>query len=583
MGLSRKRRRYFSYRNAFLSGKVRDDDDEVGAGAAADEEAEGDAETEAREAADVEKAGGGDGRVGGGAKKRAGADDGRLGCGGRLHLCDGGGAAGGGEAAEEGGAGAGAGARREARLDGGGAAAAAGRRRGGGHGVCRGVELARGGLGVVAGLETVLDGRLVGGRRDVGAALELHLARLVDAVLEDLVLDGPALGGVDSPLDGTAERLVGEVLNVLLGQLDVEHAQVLLDARRRDALCDGDDVTAERPCEEHLGRGDVVALGDVDDDGVLEVLCGVLVGAEGRVGLEGDAVSVRIVAQLVVVHAEVDLDLVDDGLDLGGLGGLADAADVEVGDADVANLALLDHLLHDAVGGHEVARELGVLDGVSASGADGADHGAVCVHEGDGPVHEVEVEVVCAEVLERVVERLFDVFWVVEAVPELGGDPELVTLDAGLLDAVGDGVLIAVGPGAVEVAEAGLERVGDGGRGLFLGHLPCSEAELGDLGAIGEGEGGEGSVTSDGDEEEKGVGKLDDGRIRSLAEDLDGVWEGRKEVSANNDDERRRETDDERRMNRYTGGGSLAAADEVGARGGASGRGGENVLVRKHR
>jgi hypothetical protein len=90
-------------------------------------------------------------------------------------------------------------------------------------------------------------------------------------------------------------------------------------------------------------------------------------------------------------------------------------------------------------------------------------------------------------------------------------------------------------------------------------------------------------VTSDGEEEEKGVGKLDDGRIRSLAEDLDGVWEGRKEVSANNDDERRRETDDERRMNRYTGGGSLAAADEVGARGGASGRGGENVLVRKHR
>ncbi len=68
-------------------------------------------------------------------------------------------------------------------------------------------------------------------------------------------------------------------------------------------------------------------------------------------------------------------------------------------------------------------------------------------------------------------------------------------------------------------------------------------------------------MTSDGEEEEKGVGKLDDGRIRSLAEDLDGVWEGRKEVSANNDDERRRETDDERRMGLLPEGADSAVLD----------------------
>ncbi len=69
----------------------------------------------------------------------------------------------------------------------------------------RSVEHARWRLGVVAGLEAVLGGRLVGGRRHIGAALELHLASLVDAILEDLVLNSPALGGVDGPLDGTAE------------------------------------------------------------------------------------------------------------------------------------------------------------------------------------------------------------------------------------------------------------------------------------------------------------------------------------------------------------------------------------------
>ncbi len=147
-------------------------------------------------------------------------------------------------------------------------------------------------------------------------------------------------------------------------------------------------------------------LRHVDDDIVLEVLGDVLTGTKGRVGLEGDTVSMGVVAELVVVHAEVDLDLVDDGLDAGLVDDLASAADVEVADTDVANLALLDHLLHDAVGGHEVAREIGLLDGMATSAANGGDHGALCVEESDGPVHEVQVEVVCAEVLEGSVQGL---------------------------------------------------------------------------------------------------------------------------------------------------------------------------------
>ncbi len=116
--------------------------------------------------------------------------------------------------------------------------------------------------------------------------------------------------------------------------------------------------------------------------------------------------SLSVVKKLLVVNAEVDFDLVDDGLDGGLVDDLASAADVEVADTNVADLALLDHFLHDAVGGHEVTREVDLFNGVTASAANRADLGAVGVEESDGPVHEVQVEVVCAEILQSVIEGL---------------------------------------------------------------------------------------------------------------------------------------------------------------------------------
>jgi len=71
-------------------------------------------------------------------------------------------------------------------------------------------------------------------------------------------------------------------------------------------------------------------------------------------------------------------------------------------------------------------------------------------------VHEVEVEVVGSEVLEGCVECGFDVVGVVRVVPELAGDEELGTGDAGLFDSVADCGLGAVDACCVDVAIAGL-------------------------------------------------------------------------------------------------------------------------------
>jgi hypothetical protein len=110
----------------------------------------------------------------------------------------------------------------------------------------------------------------------------------------------------------------------------------------------------------------------------------------------------------------------------------------------------------------------------------------------DVPVEEVEVEVLEAEVLEGVLDGERDVLRVVVELEELGGDPELVTGDASLGDALTDLGLVAVSPRAVDVLVAVLESVLDGLGDLALGGLPllCEAGEAegwgrGEMGRVG--------------------------------------------------------------------------------------------------
>ena len=74
-------------------------------------------------------------------------------------------------------------------------------------------------------------------------------------------------------------------------------------------------------------------------------------------------------------------------------------------------------------------------------------------------MHQVQVDVVGLEILERRVDALFDALvpWVVK----LGGNPDLLTGDTRVLDAETDLSLVAVGQGSVDVAvtseESGLD------------------------------------------------------------------------------------------------------------------------------
>lgn len=107
----------------------------------------------------------------------------------------------------------------------------------------------------------------------------------------------------------------------------------------------------------------------------------------------------------------------------------------KVANTDVLHLASLDKLLHLAPGVNVIPVGVNLLH-VWVGAA--------------WPVDEVQVNVVSTQVLEGGVDALGDALvpWVVE----LGGEPDLLTGNAGGLDSDTDFRLVLVGEGSVDVA-----------------------------------------------------------------------------------------------------------------------------------
>lgn len=80
----------------------------------------------------------------------------------------------------------------------------------------------------------------------------------------------------------------------------------------------------------------------------------------------------------------------------------------------------------------------------------------------NGPVHQVEVQVVCAQLVEGLLQTLFGCS--VEGAPELGNDEDLGSRHARGLDTFSHFIFVAVCPGAVDVSVTGLQRSFDGFR-----------------------------------------------------------------------------------------------------------------------
>jgi len=87
--------------------------------------------------------------------------------------------------------------------------------------------------------------------------------------------------------------------------------------------------------------------------------------------------------------------------------------------------------------------------------------------------HQVKVDVVNTEGLERRVDTLFDAL--VPRVVELGGDPDLLTWDTRVLDTLTDLVLVAVSKSSVDVTVSSEESSLDGEADLVWLGLPGTQ------------------------------------------------------------------------------------------------------------
>ena len=164
--------------------------------------------------------------------------------------------------------------------------------------------------------------------------------------------------------------------------------------------------------------------------------------AEARVGSAVNALLLAVLDQLWRWVVGVQLDLVDCGCGLAArvVEKLLEMLDAEVGDTNVLRAARLKDLLHLGPG-LDVVPVIVVLLQVLRNGR-------------RRPVDQVEVDVVSVKRLERGRDALFDAL--VPRVVKLGGDPDLLTRHAGVLDALAHLVLVAVRQRGVNVTVAGL-------------------------------------------------------------------------------------------------------------------------------
>jgi hypothetical protein len=305
----------------------------------------------------------------------------------------------------------------------------------------------------------------------VGSVLLLGLA-------EDV--DGPA-GLVGSVRDVvTTTLLLANLLNllkVLLGELNL--LEVVADAGCSDGL--GDDRVATNLCpgEDDLCGSGVETLGDVLDSLVLdeEGLANHVV-AEGRVLGDVNTLLAAPLDEFGLEEAGVTLDLVGSGGDTSGVNQGLEVLLGVVGDTDGAGL-LLVKLGHGSpcVDNGNAVEHLDII----ALEREQVLVDIACLVESDGEVDEVQVEVLEAELSKAVVKGGSDVLGSVLRVPELGGDEDVLTLNAlaeSSLEGVGNLLLVAVDLGKIDVLVTGLEGLVDGGLDLTGLSLPCTESQL---------------------------------------------------------------------------------------------------------
>ena len=283
-----------------------------------------------------------------------------------------------------------------------------------------------------------------------------------------------------------------DLLELRLLKVKVADVQVLLESGLGVGLWNDGDSALGDPAEDDLGWGLLVLLGNLGDHLVLEKHWGVggLLPseldeggwAESGVGGDGDALLLGQADEGWLDEVWVVLDLEGSWADAGVAEEVEDQRSLEVGDTNGAGDLVVNQLLHGGPG---------LLDG----GVGELDRGLaivvpswwiadgwVDVLQGDWEVDEVQVEVLKTPVSELLAGNWANLVLVMERVPELGNNEELLALDETVLDGAGNTLtsllLVAVVAGSVKETVTSLNGVVDSVGTGVVADLPEAEADL---------------------------------------------------------------------------------------------------------
>jgi hypothetical protein len=240
---------------------------------------------------------------------------------------------------------------------------------------------------------------------------------------------------------------LSDAVHVRLIQVEGNAVEVLGHNLRTRGLGDDSQAALSGPSQEDLSRGLVVLGGHGLDSlmahkrlsalGTVHVELDETSGAERRVGSDNNALSLSQADKVVLLQVRVQLDLESRRANLGVLESVIQDLGLVVGDTDALGKTFLHELLHSSPGllvGSLGPANLGLAIIVPARRV--ADAG-VDVLESDGEVDEEEVKVVNLPISELATSDGLDFVLVVEGLPELGNDEEVLALHDALLDGAG--------------------------------------------------------------------------------------------------------------------------------------------------
>mmetsp|Transcript_116537 Transcript_116537/g.277039 ORF Transcript_116537/g.277039 Transcript_116537/m.277039 type:complete len:337 (+) Transcript_116537:112-1122(+) len=265
-------------------------------------------------------------------------------------------------------------------------------------------------------------------------------------------------------------------------QLEVEDARILLHALWAHRL--GYNVAAflHGPSQQNLGPGLAMGLGRRFHrrEGEEALGLGRVAGAQGGIGLQNDAMLLAELQQLFLNKSRVELHLVDHRLYLAGLHQLLQMSHRVVGDADGLHLSLLIEVLHSLPSTRvtELRRPIRRANLTSGKWPAGLR---------PGPVDDIEVDIVHAQLAQGLVAGLDRSVVAVARSPDLGLQEDVSSAKAGVPKRFAHALLILVDLGCVDEAVASFQGVCHRLHHIGIGHLVGAEAHHGHDDAVVQG------------------------------------------------------------------------------------------------